>query len=385
MLINKYKPKTIDECVFHEDIRILIKNMCTNNEVPHLIFYGPKGVGKKTLIEVLLRELYKSNMDQIYYQTYNVTGSGNKIIPIDVRQSNCHMIIEPTNTNFDKYLIQDVVREYLKKPATFIFGKKSTIFKTIIINNVDNLSYYAQTSLRRTIELNSGKCRFIMWTRSLSKVMAPLRSRCFCMCVKYPSKEQCFKFLLEVAGYEQLFLTCNDYNTILDKSKNNIKTMLWFLELYKYKVSFETPYDMIMDILFKLLLTCELKYIKEIELIVYNVVITIMSSSNVMIDLVNKLLASELISEESKQTIIKTAANIDYNYTRNRREIIHFGNFVIKVMNTLYNDPTFVSKRIDDAYLKKFIKIYIKTTNKKDMDDDLNDSATGLNYDSDVE
>jgi replication factor C subunit 3/5 len=383
MLINKYKPATIDECVFHEDKRILIKNMCTNNEVPHLIFYGPKGSGKKTLIEVLLRELYKDNMDKIYYHTYNVTGSGNKIIPIDVRQSNCHMIIEPTNTNFDKYLIQDVVREYLKKPATFIFGRKSTIFKTIIINNVDNLSYYAQTSLRRTIELNSGKCRFIMWTRSLSKVMAPLRSRCFCMCIKYPSKEECFKFLLDIASKEQLDLSYQDYQIITEKSKNNIKTMLWYLELFKYKVSYDTPYDMIMDILFKLLLTCELKYIKEIELIVYNVVITIMSSSNVMIDQVNKLLMSNFISEESKETIIKTAASIDYNYTRNRREIIHFGNFVIKVMNTLYHDPTFISKRIDDAYLKKFIKNNIKTTNKKDIDvDDLTDS-NGLNYDSD--
>lgn len=383
MLINKYKPATIDECVFHEDKRILIKNMCMNNEVPHLIFYGPKGCGKKTLIEVLLRELYKDNMDKIYYHTYNVTGSGNKIIPIDVRQSNCHMIIEPTNTNFDKYLIQDVVREYLKKPATFVFGRKSTIFKTIIINNVDNLSYYAQTSLRRTIELNSGKCRFIMWTRSLSKVMAPLRSRCFCMCIKYPNKKECFKFLLDIASKEQLDLSYQDYQIITEKSKNNIKTMLWYLELFKYKVSYDTPYDMIMDVLFKLLLTCELKYIKEIELIVYNVVITIMSSSNVMIDQVNKLLMSNFISEESKETIIKTAASIDYNYTRNRREIIHFGNFVIKVMNTLYHDPTFTSKRIDDAYLKKFIKNNIKTINKKDIDvDDLTDS-NGLNYDSD--
>jgi len=103
MLINKYKPKTIDECTFHYDQRILIKNMCMNNEVPHLIFYGPKGSGKKTLIDVLLRELYKENMDKIYYQTYDVTGSGNKIIPMQIRQSNCHMVIEPTNTNFDKY------------------------------------------------------------------------------------------------------------------------------------------------------------------------------------------------------------------------------------------------------------------------------------------
>jgi len=383
MLINKYKPKTIDDCSFHEEKRILIKNMCMNNEVPHLIFYGPKGSGKKTLIEVLLRELYKENMDKIYYQTYNVTGSGNKIIPIDVRQSNCHMVIEPTNTNFDKYLIQDVIREYLKKPATCVFGRKSTIFKTIIINNLDNLSYYAQTSLRSTIEQNSSKCRFIMWTRSLSKVMAPLRSRCFCMCIKSPSDTECFKFLLEISNFEKLKLSYDDYTTILDKSKNNIKTILWYLELFKHNVGFETSYDLIIDILFKLVLTCELKYIKEIELIVYNVVTTIMPSSSVMIELVNKLLAYEAISVSSKETIIKIAANVDYNYTRNRREIIHFENFITKVMSTLYNDEKFIIVPIDEAYLTNFIKNNIKTTNKKDTDDiDLTDSC--VNYDSDA-
>jgi len=354
-----------------------------NNEVPHLIFYGPKGSGKKTLIDVLLRELYKENMDKIYYQTYDVTGSGNKIIPMQIRQSNCHMVIEPTNTNFDKYLIQDVVREYLKKPATFVFGKKSTMFKTIIINNVDNLSYYAQTSLRRTIELNSGKCRFIMWTRSLSKVMAPLRSRCFCLCIKYPTEEECFNFLLDITGKERLHLGYDDYKTIMTKSKNNIKTMLWNLELFRNDMTYDTHYDLIIDILYKLLLTCQLKYIKEMELIVYNVVTTIMTSISVMIDLMNKLLNEENICEESKYAIVKITANVDYNYTRNRREIHHFENFVIRVMNVLFNDKTFKATRIDETYLKKFIKNNIKTTNKKDTDlDDLNDSNC-LNYESD--
>src|SRR5437588_10628180 len=147
----------------------------------------------------------------------------------------------------------------------FMFGKKSTIFKTIIINNVDNLSLYTQASLRRTIELNSCKCRFIMWTRSLSKVRGPLRSRCFCMCIKYPTKGECFRFLLDIATSEGLRLTYDDYNEILLKSKRNIKTMLWYLELFKRGISYETHYDLINDVIFKLILSTELKYIVEIE------------------------------------------------------------------------------------------------------------------------
>jgi len=383
MLINKYKPKTIDDCMFHHDKRILIKNMCINTEVPHLIFYGPKGSGKKTLIDVLLRELYKDNVDKVYYHTYNVMGSGNKITQTDIRQSNCHMIIEPTNTNFDKYLIQTVVREYLKKPITLFFGQKNTMFKTIIINNVDNLSYYAQTSLRRTIELNSNKCRFIMWTRSLSKVMAPLRSRCFCMCVKYPSDSECLEFLLDIVRKENLKLTLRDYKQILDKSKNNIKFILWYLELYKRKITYETHYDVINDIIFELLLTTELRYVKEIELIVYNVVTSMVASSTVMIDQVNKLVSANNISEESKYKIIKITASIDYQYTRNRREIIHFRNFVIKVMYILHNDTNFKPIKADEANIMKFIKNNIKTTNKKEInkeEKDEEDSET-INYD----
>lgn len=382
MLINKYKPKTIEECTFHKKKRTLIKKMCVNHEVPHLIFYGPKGSGKKTLIDMTLRELYKDNIDKVYYQTNNVIGSGNKITPMDIRQSNFHMIIEPTNTNFDKYLIQAVVREYLKKPAVFEFGKKSVIFKTIIINNVDNLSYYAQTSLRRTIELNSNKCRFIMWTRSLSKVMAPLRSRCFCMCIPSPNDKACFKFLLNITFKENLDLKLDEYNKILKLSNNNIKLILWHVELYKRKISYETDYDVIVNMIFKLLLTCDLKYIKDIELIVYNVVTTTMLSSFVMIDLVNRLLIDEIISETSKSKIISVAATVDYQYTRNRREIHHFKNFVIKVMYILFDDSTFKVKRMNDEYLKEFIRNNIKTTNKKDIEKEKDDNDSIINYDS---
>jgi len=160
--VNKYAPKTENDILFHKKEINTLKRMSNDNSIPHLIFSGPEGSGKKTLINLFLEMMYDKSVHKLSDATYVVTGSGNSSNDVIIKQSNYHIIIEPYNNNFDRYLIQDVVKEYAKKVPLNQFIKSKKTFKIILINNVDNLPYYAQTSLRRTMEKYSGTCRFIM-------------------------------------------------------------------------------------------------------------------------------------------------------------------------------------------------------------------------------
>lgn len=220
--VDKYAPKTINDLEFHKKEIKLLQKMSQDHSIPHIIFCGPDGSGKKTLISLFMEMLYDSEVNKLCDSVYKVTGSGNSTTDVVIKQSNYHIIIEPNNNNFDRYLIQDVVKEYAKKIPLSVLTSNKT-FKTVLINNIDNLSYYAQTSLRRTMEKYSGTCRFIMQCKSLSRVIDPIRSRCYCFKIDAPSDDDIFGVIANIGYKESISLTLKDYDELIKLSNGNVK------------------------------------------------------------------------------------------------------------------------------------------------------------------
>ena len=63
--VEKYRPKEFDTLVGHDVQKNILKKLLNNNNFPNLILYGPPGVGKTTLISVLLNNIYGE-----YYKMY---------------------------------------------------------------------------------------------------------------------------------------------------------------------------------------------------------------------------------------------------------------------------------------------------------------------------
>ena len=57
--VIKYKPNKFDDMIFHTTIINIIKNSLEN--LPHLIFYGPNGVGKSTLIKIITNTIFSGD------------------------------------------------------------------------------------------------------------------------------------------------------------------------------------------------------------------------------------------------------------------------------------------------------------------------------------
>ena len=336
--IDKYAPKSAKESILHKDILKLLEFISKDDSIPHIIFYGNDGVGKRRIIKLFLEMLYGKEVNNLEENIYTVSGSGNKVKEVAVKQSDFHIMIEPVDNNFDKYLIQDVVKEYAKRIQINIFKSKK-IFKSVLINNLDNLSYYAQTSLRRTMEKYSGTCRFIMWCKSLSRVIEPLKSRCICIRISAPSTDELFKLALTISAKEKLNLKLENYGQIINSANGSVRKLLWKLNLIKAGQNnnkFETPYEETIDQITDLILKCDLSEINNIRNLIYNLIITNIDPSSIMRNIFISLCKKNL-PEKIKYKIINNASIYDHNLVRRRREIIHLEGFIISTMNLISN------------------------------------------------
>ncbi len=257
--IDKYIPNTIDDIFFHREIYNMLEIMSNDSSIPHLLFHGPYGSGKKTMVKIFMEMLFGKSVHQVKNVKYIVSGSVNNETEEEFKQSFHHIFIEPKGNNHDRYLIHDVIKVYVSKARYNLVESKHN-FKLVVINNIDIMSESVQFSLRRTIEKYSDQCRFILISNSISKVINPIISRCKCVLVKSPQENDIVDYSYHIAKKENINMTIDRVGYILQLYNGNIKNVLWRLQLYKLnEIYLETIKEQITDIknLFK---HCEINY-----------------------------------------------------------------------------------------------------------------------------
>lgn len=321
------------KCFFHKNIFKKLKKISEDDGMPHIIFYGNPGSGKKTMINLFLEMIFDKSIYKMDNSKYVVVSSGNIENEVIVKQSDNHIKVVPNNNNFDRYLIQDIVKVYAKKYPLTIFEKNRT-FKAVQIDHLDNLSYYAQTSLRRTMEIYSKSCRFIMWCYSLSKVIEPLRSRCLCIHVPTQTDDELIKWIFNIASLENIKLDPHTIHKILESSNGNLKKILWKMDLYKYRKRTNNAYQISVNNLIKEMTGDG--NIQKIRDFVYNMMITNISSNTIIKDILNIiLLNNNNICNEKKMSIINYGSEYEYRLSKSRRDIIHIEAFIDRIMMIL--------------------------------------------------
>ena len=136
----------------HKNIIDKINLFIELKKVPNILFYGPNGSGKRTIIYNFLNKIY--NNENINRQDYIMFvncahGKGIKFIREDIKY------FAKTNINFDN----------------------GNLFKSIILSNADKLTIDAQSALRRCIELFSHSTRFFIIVEDKEKLLKPILSR----------------------------------------------------------------------------------------------------------------------------------------------------------------------------------------------------------------
>lgn len=334
MFVHKYAPKCPDDITFHKKELKILKKMSDDNSVPHIVFCGPKGAGKQTLIKMFMEILYDKDVNILSDVIYKVSGSSNTVTDVIIKQSNYHIVIEPNNNNFDRYLIQDVIKNYAQKMPLNIFTSKKT-FKTVLINNIDNLSYYAQTSLRRTMEKYSRTCRFIMWCESLSRVIEPIRSRCYSFIISAPKGTEMLELLLEISYKESIDMDLEKYNTIIKIANGNIRKALFLLQYLKIGMNYDRSYEESISVIITWFLSDDIRAILVIRKMIYGLLTTNISGSQILKDIVLGLFKCEKINDICKMKISEIAAVFEHRLIIGRREIDNIEPFVAEAIYIL--------------------------------------------------
>jgi replication factor C subunit 3/5 len=215
------KLKNTDNHEVSRIINILDSGILRFANFQHLVVYGKPGSGKEFLVDKLLERIYNKENTELNEIEYIINGYGNSKTKVLIKQSKFHIVIEPSSNGFDKYLIQEIIQNYAKSELLNII-KYRKLFKIVIINKIDNLSYYAQASLRRTMEKYSESCKFIFICDQLSKIIEPIRSRCILFRTSLPTNEQILETLLHISDKDNINISLENYNEIITNSENCI-------------------------------------------------------------------------------------------------------------------------------------------------------------------
>lgn len=110
--VDKCRPNTIGKLTLHPDVNAKLQALSMGEELPHLLFYGPPGAGKKTRVMALLREIYGSGVEKIKLEHRTFKTASGKPIEIGTIGSNYHIECNPSDVgNNDRFVIQEVIKE----------------------------------------------------------------------------------------------------------------------------------------------------------------------------------------------------------------------------------------------------------------------------------
>jgi len=138
----------------HQNIKEKLNYFHEIHKIPNIIFHGPSGSGKRTLVNNFINKIYNNDRE---------------IIKTFVMYVNC------SHGKGIKFIREDL--KFFAK--THINSNGGNVFKSIVLLNADKLTMDAQSALRRCIELFSHNTRFFIIAENKYSLMKPILSR-FC-------------------------------------------------------------------------------------------------------------------------------------------------------------------------------------------------------------
>ena len=141
--VEKYRPKTIEDCILPDGIKATFQEYVNRKEIPNLLLAGSAGVGKTTIAKALCEEV---GCDYIM-----INGSDESGI--------------------------DVLRNKIKNYASSM--SLSGGRKVVIIDEADYLNPNStQPAMRGAIEEFASNCSFIFTCNFKNRIIDPIHSRC---------------------------------------------------------------------------------------------------------------------------------------------------------------------------------------------------------------
>ena len=193
--IEKYRPETLTEVVGHEDIVGRLESYVAQNDLPHLLFSGPAGVGKTTSAMAIAREVYGEDWRENFLEL---------------------------NASDERGI--DVVRDRIKDFARTSFGGYD--YRIIFLDEADALTSDAQSALRRTMEQFANNTRFVLSCNYSSQIIDPIQSRCAVFRFGPLAEEAVGEYVSQVATREGIEVTESGVDALVYAADGDMRKAL---------------------------------------------------------------------------------------------------------------------------------------------------------------
>ena len=201
--VEKYRPRTLADCILPADQKKIFKEMLSKGEIQNMLLCGGAGMGKTTIARALCEEL----------QTDYIIINGSEESGIDV--------------------LRTKIKQFA---STVSFSGKP---KVVILDEADYLNPNStQPALRAFMEEFSSNCRFIFTCNFKNRIIPPLHSRTAVVEFKLPKAEKpkiaaaFFKRVLEILKHESVEADDKVIAKVIEKHFPDYRRILNELQRY---------------------------------------------------------------------------------------------------------------------------------------------------------
>jgi DNA polymerase III delta prime subunit len=201
--VEKYRPRTLADCILPADQKKIFQEMLSKGEIQNMLLCGGAGMGKTTIARALCEEL----------QTDYIIINGSEESGIDV--------------------LRTKIKQFA---STVSFSGKP---KVVILDEADYLNPNStQPALRAFMEEFSSNCRFIFTCNFKNRIIPPLHSRTAVVEFKLPKSEKpriaaaFFKRVLEILKHENVKADDKVIAKVIEKHFPDYRRILNELQRY---------------------------------------------------------------------------------------------------------------------------------------------------------